>query len=57
MGGSDYDFRRNIQYQIGPKIPGSKLDMPRLDAPRGPARGRARANQPNLRGLIYTLHL
>ena len=30
---------------------GTKLDVPRLAAPRGPARGRARAN---LRGLIYS---
>ena len=25
-------------------FPGTKLDVPRLPAPRGPARGRARAN-------------
>jgi len=31
---------------------GTKLDVPRLAAPRGPARGRARAN---LRGLIYRM--
>eukprot|EP01043_Picozoa_sp_COSAG02_P019241 COSAG02_NODE_920_length_15934_cov_11.363751_2_plen_84_part_00 len=33
-------------------IPGTKLDMPRLDPPRGPARGRARAN---LRDLMYRM--
>ena len=27
-------------------FPGTKLDVPRLAAPRGPARGRARANRP-----------
>jgi len=31
-------------------IPGTELDVPRLAAPRGPARGRARAN---LRDLTY----
>ena len=30
-------------YQYHP-IPGSKIDMPRLDSPHGTARGRARAN-------------
>eukprot|EP01043_Picozoa_sp_COSAG02_P037129 COSAG02_NODE_2765_length_8068_cov_6.824319_8_plen_113_part_00 len=29
-------------------FPGAKLDVPRLAAPRGPARGRARANRPSL---------
>eukprot|EP01043_Picozoa_sp_COSAG02_P041022 COSAG02_NODE_3367_length_6860_cov_18.483508_4_plen_56_part_00 len=27
-------------------FPGTKLDVPRLAAPRGPARGRARGNRP-----------
>ena len=31
-------------------FPGTKLDMPRLDPPRGPARGAARAN---LRSLSF----
>ncbi len=35
-----------ISVETFPKapIPGTELDVPRLDAPRGPARGRARAN-------------
>eukprot|EP01043_Picozoa_sp_COSAG02_P028678 COSAG02_NODE_1749_length_11069_cov_88.967274_12_plen_91_part_00 len=35
-----------ISVETFPKapIPGTELDVPRLDDPRGPARGRARAN-------------
>ena len=41
-----------ISVETFPKapIPGTELDVPRLAAPRGPARGRARAN---LRDLTY----
>ena len=42
----------SISVETFPKasIPGTELDVPRLAAPRGPARGRARAN---LRDLTY----
>ena len=33
-------------------IPGGKLDMPRLDTPRGPARGPARANMQSLSSAL-----
>eukprot|EP01043_Picozoa_sp_COSAG02_P038645 COSAG02_NODE_2996_length_7581_cov_35.324111_1_plen_97_part_10 len=33
-----------VETSLNRPFPGTKLDMPRLDPPRGPARGRARAN-------------
>ena len=40
-----------ISVETFPKapIPGTELDVPRLAAPRGPARGRARANLRSLK--------
>eukprot|EP01043_Picozoa_sp_COSAG02_P055310 COSAG02_NODE_6397_length_3599_cov_8.635143_4_plen_130_part_00 len=37
-------------------FPGAKLDVPRLAAPRGPARGRARANRPGLSYRMFESH-
>ena len=37
-------------------FPGAKLDVPRLAAPRGPARGRARANRPSLSYRMIESH-
>ena len=37
-------------------FPGAKLDVPRLAAPRGPARGRARANRPSLSYRMFESH-
>eukprot|EP01043_Picozoa_sp_COSAG02_P006205 COSAG02_NODE_175_length_31226_cov_95.275934_2_plen_76_part_00 len=34
----------SVETSLNRPFPGTKLDMPRLDPPRGPARGRARAN-------------
>eukprot|EP01043_Picozoa_sp_COSAG02_P026805 COSAG02_NODE_1555_length_11948_cov_28.444932_3_plen_94_part_00 len=39
--------RRSGRHQNRP-FPGTKLDVPRLAAPRGPARGGARANRSGL---------
>ena len=39
-----------VEKFVNRPFPGTKLDVPRLAAPRGPARGRARAN---LRDLMY----
>jgi hypothetical protein len=44
LQGAKSDFRRNIPIGSNPRYLSTELDMPRLDAPRGPARGRARAN-------------
>ena len=38
-------------------FPGAKLDVPRLGAPRGPARGRARANRPSLSYRMFESHI
>eukprot|EP01043_Picozoa_sp_COSAG02_P037272 COSAG02_NODE_2783_length_8036_cov_41.488976_12_plen_88_part_00 len=37
-------------------FPGTKLDVPRLAAPRGPTRGRARANRPSLSYSMFESH-
>eukprot|EP01043_Picozoa_sp_COSAG02_P003699 COSAG02_NODE_92_length_37588_cov_135.916242_26_plen_61_part_00 len=52
MGVNDTLAPVSISVETFPKapIPGTELDVPRLAAPRGPARGRARAN---LRDLTY----
>ena len=34
----------SVETSLNRPFSGTKLDMPRLDPPRGPARGRARAN-------------
>ena len=37
-------------------FPGAKLDVPRLAAPRGAARGRVRANRPGLPYHMFESH-